>query len=151
MGLKLSAFTPSLANLAAGNKLIGVVGANDFGFTAEQVAYFMRNPIVVDKGNQSAGTQTFDVSQGPKHKLQLSGNLTIAFSNWPASGTYGEIEIRLINAGTHITWPTINWALGNGGFSTTFTDMGVTFLNAGSNFALIWSDDGGATLYGSAI
>lgn len=151
MTTKLSAIAPSPANLAASGRLVGVTGAAvDVIYTAAQVAYFVRNPIQSNKGNVASGTVTFDVSLSTKQRLQLSGNLTIAFSNWPASGTYGEVELELINAGTRPTWPTINWVIGDGTTSTTFSDMSVTLQNAGTNHVTVWSTTGGATLYGRA-
>jgi hypothetical protein len=74
---------------------------------------------VTDKGSVGTGTVTFSVNADPSYiseqKLTVTGNLTIAFSNWPSSGTYGEVEIQLVNGGSAtITWPTINWPIGGG-------------------------------------
>ena len=93
---------------------------------------------------------TFDVSVSSKQKLTVGGALTVAFSGWPASGNYGEVEVQLVNGGVNVTWPTIRWLLGDGTTSTTFANMGVTLSGAGSNWVVIWSTDGGTTLYGKA-
>ena|ERR1035437_4110545 len=104
-----------------------------------------------DLGTVTSGTATANVALSSEQKLTVGGNLTIAFSNWPSSGTYGEVEIELVNGGAHtITWPTINWRLGDGSSSTTFTDMNVTLQSSGTNFLMMWSTNGGTTLYGRA-
>ncbi len=109
------------------------------------------NFLLVDKGSVGTGTVTFDASAARKQKLTVTGSLTIAFSNWPSSGTSGEVEIELVNgaAGT-ITWPTVHWLKGDGTNSTTFSTMGVTIYASGTNFVSIWTSDGGTTLYGRA-
>lgn len=108
------------------------------------------NFVQTNKGTIGTGTVTFDASVATKQKLTVSGALTIAFSNWPASGTYGEVEIQLVNGSTNVTWPTVNWYVGDGTTSTTFSAMGVTLSAAGTNVVIVWSTDGGTTLYGKA-
>jgi hypothetical protein len=104
-----------------------------------------------DKGSVSGGTVNFDLVDSSKQKLTVGGNLTVAYSSWPKSGTYGEIEVELVNGGAHtITWPTVNWVKGDGTRSTTFSSMGVTLNSTGTNFVVVWTNDGGATVYGSA-
>jgi hypothetical protein len=102
-----------------------------------------------DKGSISTGTVTFDVSEDGKQKLTVAGALTIAFSGWPTAPTYSECEIELINGGTStITWASINWVISGGATSTAIADTGIALSASGSNYAVIWSDDGGSTLHG---
>lgn len=103
-----------------------------------------------NKGTINAGTVTFDVSISSKQKVTVGGALSVAFSGWPTSGTYAEIEIQLVNGGVGVTWPTVNWLVGDGTTNTLFSSMGVTLANPGTNFVIVWSTDGGITLYGSA-
>jgi len=106
----------------------------------------------VDKGTVSSGTVTFDVSAATRQRLQVGGALTVAYSNWPASGNYGEIMIQLVNGGAFtVTWPTTNWMVGDGTSSTTFSAMGVTLATSGTNWVTVWTLDGGTTLYGRAM
>jgi hypothetical protein len=106
---------------------------------------------LVAKGSVGTGTVTFDVSAANKQSLTVTGSLTVAYSNWPASGTYGEVEVQLTNGGSAtITWPTVSWLKGDGTNSTTFSTMGVTLYTSGVNFVIVWSTDGGTTLYGRA-
>lgn len=107
--------------------------------------------VQTDKGSVGTGTVTFDASVAAKQKLTVTGSLTVAFSNWPASGTYGEVEIMLVNGGSAtVTWPTVSWLKGDGTNSTTFSTMGVTLYSSGTNHVIVWSWDGGTTLYGRA-
>jgi hypothetical protein len=109
------------------------------------------NTTQTDDGTATSGTKTLDTQASIKHKLTNGGDFTLAFSNWPASGVYREVEIQLINGGAHvITWPTINWLKGDGTVSTTFSTMGVTLYSSGTNTVVIWTTDGGTTLYGRA-
>lgn len=107
--------------------------------------------LQIDKGSVGTGTVTFDVSAAVRQKLTVTGSLEIAFSNWATTGNESEIKLQIVNgrAGT-ITWPSVNWLIGNGASSTTFSDMGVTLAISGSNFVWIWTSDGGTTLYGTA-
>ena len=107
-------------------------------------------PLQVDKGTVTSGTVTFDASVSLKQKLTVTGAITIAFSGWPSASSYGEIEIQLVDGGTNVSWPTVHWLKGDGTSSTTFSDMGVTLQTSGTNFVVVWSTDGGATLYGCA-
>lgn len=111
----------------------------------------------IDKGTVGTGTVTFDVQAAFEQRLQVSGALTIAFSNWPASGIDAAIKLKLVNAGSAVvTMPTINWIKPDGTQTTTFATY-LTAINrpalqsAGTDFALIWSDDAGATLYGKLV
>jgi len=103
----------------------------------------------LDHGSADGGTITFDVAARSKHRLQVAGDLTLALANWPAAGTYGEVEIELVDGGgATLTWPTVHWVVGDGSTSTAFADMGVTLQAAGTNHVFLWSTDGGATVHG---
>jgi hypothetical protein len=112
--------------------------------------------VVLDKGTVTSGTVTFSAADGggtpfSKQKLTVGGSLTIATSNWPTTGTYAEIEVMLVNGGSAtITWPTVNWLVGNGSNTTTFSLMGVTLYSSGVNWVTMWSVDNGTTVYGRA-
>ncbi len=111
------------------------------------------SPTVTDKGTIASGTVTFNYATGgPVQKLTVGGALTVAYAGWPATGIYADIEVQLVNGGAFVvTWPTVNWFIGDGTSSTTFANMLVTLQAAGTNFVLVWTTDGGTTLYGRAI
>lgn len=104
-----------------------------------------------DKGTgAAASTQTFDVSAAGHQKLTVGGALTMAFTNWPAG--FGEVLIELVNGGAHtVTWPTIKWLKPDGSYVTTFGSTGVVLNSTDTDFVLIWSPNGGTTLYGKVM
>lgn len=142
-------------NILAGDRVIGLTssGTVDAYWTAAQMAAGLPNLCPrSDKGTVSTGTVTFDISVTPKWRLQVGGALTIAITGWPASGTDGMLDLKLVNGGAFaITWPTVSWAVGDGTYSATFTDQGVTLLTSGTNFVNFWGDTGGTTVYGRAL
>lgn len=106
---------------------------------------------LLDKGTVASGTVTFSVFRATKQKLTLSGALTVVFSDWAPAGTYSELEVQLVNGGLGVTWPTsVNWLKGDGTSTTTFASSGVTLQSPGTNWILVWSTDGGATVWGRA-
>ena len=111
----------------------------------------------LDKGTVSTGTVTFDVQAGFEQRLQVGGPVTLAFSNWPAAGTDISIKVKLVNAGSAIvTVPTTNWVKPDGTVTTSFSNylsaIGRSGLQAaGVDFAVWWSDDNGATVYGKLV
>lgn len=133
---------------------LAVLGSNVF--TGRQTIPSTTN-VVVDKGIVSTGTVTFDVSAAENQLVNVGGALTIAFSNWAASGSFSGVMVKLVNGGSAtITLPTINWQLPAGGFTTTFatymTAIGrVSLQTSGTDFALFWSDDAGTTIYGKLV
>jgi hypothetical protein len=130
--------TPQLGgNLDALGLDINNLGALDFDTT--------------DKGSVGSGTVTFSASVDGKQKLTVTGTLTLAFDSWAATGHYSEVEIELVNGGSAtVTHATVNWAVGDGTTSTTFADTGITLATSGTNHLIVWTTDGGSTLYGVA-
>lgn len=105
--------------------------------------------VYLDKGNSGTSTQTLDYTAGSHQKITVTGAHTIATSNWPPTGNLGELMLELVNgASSVVTWPTVNWVKSDGSFTTTFASNGVTLQTSGTDFALLWSRDGGSTIYG---
>jgi hypothetical protein len=50
---------------------------------------------LVNYGSVSTGSTTLDQSQGSYHKLEVSGDIILAFSNIPASNTHTSIMVEL--------------------------------------------------------
>jgi hypothetical protein len=108
--------------------------------------------LFVNKGTVSTGTVTFSFADGNVQRLQVGGALTIALSNPPASGFYGEMVIELVNgASATITWPTINWIKSDGTTTTTFASNGVTLQTSGTDWVFVWTRDAGTTYYGKIV
>ena len=113
---------------------------------------------VVDKGNSSTTTQTYDYTAGSVQTSTATGSHTIATSNWPPTGNLGELLIILTNGGAYtLTWPTISWILPAGTTSTSIAtylaaNTGRTALQtSGVDQILLWSRDAGTTIYGKLI
>ena len=112
-----------------------------------------------DKGTVSTGTITLSASDGNVQKLTIAGAVSLAVNGWPSPGIFGEVLIRLVNAGAYaVTMPSnINWPLPTTGapatsFAAYLTAIGRTSLQtAGSDFIYLWSDDGGFNVYGKLL
>lgn len=111
----------------------------------------------VDRGTISTGTVTFDYTSGSCQRLQVSGALTIALSNFPVSGNLGVMQLELVNAGSAtVTMPVINWIKLDGTFTTSIStylsNIGRTALQTtGTDFVMLWSRDSGTTVYGKVL
>lgn len=72
--------------------------------------------------NNVTGTQTLNLHLGNIFQIRPTGNVTIAFSNIPASGTFVGVLIRHEGDGTsrNYTWPAnTKWAYGEAPIFTT--------------------------------
>ncbi len=125
----------ALVSFAAGNKTVITM----------PTAYDIR-PVFKDNGSSNA----IDYNAGEMQRwAPSSGSQTLTISNWPLSGEYGTLFIEGVNLGVPtITWPTINWVKTDGSFTTTFASNGVTLQASGTDFILLWTRDGGTTIYG---
>lgn len=81
-----------------------------------------------------------------------TGAQTLSITGWPAAGLHGELHIEGVNLGAStITWPTINWIKFDGSTTTTFSANGITLRASGIDNVILWSRDGGSTIYGKII
>lgn len=121
-------------------------GSDDLSYVTPKGLFDAR--AVVAKGNSGTSTQTFVVATSPTQTVTATGNHTWAFT-WPSG--YSEIAVLATNMGAYtVTLPTVQWLKGDGTKSTTFSDMGVTLQSSGVNTIILWSFDGGTTVYGRA-
>ena len=105
----------------------------------------------LDKGTVSTGTVTFSFADASHQRLQVGGALTIALNGWSPTGNNATLMIELVNgASVAITWPTINW-IKSDGTTTSFASNGVTLQASGTDFVVLWTRDGGATIFGKVI
>lgn len=152
-------------NTAVTDADLAILGANTF--TAAQIygdqlasrAMFKDCGLtVVDKGNSSTSTQTYDYTAGSVQTSTATGNHTIATSNWPPTGNLGQILIQLTNGGAYtLTWPTVSWIKPDGTTTTSIStylaaNTGRTALQtSGMDQILLWSRDAGTTIYGKLV
>jgi len=122
--------TPKLGgNLDANSKIISA-------------AVFKGYHETIKAHGNSTGTVTLDLNDGNVHSLTQTGNITIAFSNWPASGTNGSITLIAHHDSTERTWTwpaSVVWPDGEP------PDMSGTDTTTILTFTTI---NGGTTVYG---
>jgi hypothetical protein len=105
----------------------------------------------VNKGTVS-GAVLITQSVGTEQKMTLGGAAVVTFTGFPTAGNYGEVELELVNGGSHtLTFGPVNWLLGDGTFSTSFSDLGVALQASGTNWIFVWSTNGGVTIWGKAL
>lgn len=97
-------------------------------------------------------TSALDYVNGSVQRWAPSGTVSLTVTNWPPSGALGELLIEGINLGAAtITWPTVNWIKSDGTTTTTFASNGVTLQSSGTDWFLLWTRDGGTTVYGKFV
>jgi hypothetical protein len=115
----------------------------------------LRRAMLKDTGwtyFNSNTTSALDYTNGSIQRWAPSGTVTLSVTNWPPSGNLGELFIEGINLGAAtITWPTINWITVTGVTTTTFGSNGVTLQTSGTDWFLLWTRDGGTTIYGKFV
>jgi archaellum component FlaF (FlaF/FlaG flagellin family) len=100
----------------------------------------------------STTVSAIDFTNGSVQRWAPSGTVTLTVTNWPPTGNLGELFIQGINLGAAtITWPTINWITATGATTTTFSSNGVTLQSSGTDWFLLWTRDGGTTIYGKFV
>jgi hypothetical protein len=113
--------------------------------------------VYLDKGTVGTGTVTFSYTNGSCQRLQVSGALTIALSNFPPTGNLGVMQLELVNAGSAaVVFPVINWVQLDGTFTTSIaTYLANISRNAlqttGTDFVMLWSRNAGTTVYGKLL
>lgn len=106
----------------------------------------------LDKGTVSTGTVTFSFADASHQRLQVGGALTIAVNGWSPTNNNATLMIELVNgASAAITWPTINWIKSNGTTTTSFASNGITLQTSGTDFVVLWTRDGGTTIFGKVV
>ena len=112
--------------------------------------------VYVDKGDSGTATQTIDVAAGTHQRIRATGNFTIAFFNWPATGNTGEVLLELAHDGTarSITFPTgCRFVKYDGSVTTTFSETLINLQSADGaiDWLYFWTRDAGTTLYCKVI
>ncbi len=133
------------------DSVVGVIGGTtDALITVARLAVSFGSQV--NDGTATGGTVTIHAAAGYSHKLTVGGVFTLAFADWAPAGNLSSVEVQLINGGAFgFTFPTVNWYLGDGTVSSLFSDMGITLQSIGTNVLLVWTTDGGTTLYGRAL
>ena len=142
-----TALTYTAANNASVVHLTGtetITGSKTF----TGVTTLTYNVNIYDNGTVNSGTNTFNFNNGNYQRMQAGGSVTLAFSNW-ATGLYNEMLLEIVNGGSQtITWPSINFITSTGAFQATPTR---SLQSSGTDWIVVWSRDGGNTLYAKVI
>jgi hypothetical protein len=103
-----------------------------------------------------SGTVTVNYASGHYQTLTTSGSVTLAFSNFPASGQQGWIIVRVTVASTAHTL-TLPAAVGTGASAASVLGIQgissnvITFVETGTYEFQFHTDDGGSTIYLSEL
>ena len=91
------------------------------------------------------GSVTLDRSNGEVQRVQLTGNVTLSVTNWPAAGQMGRLVLEMQNTGAYniTAWP--SGTIWPGGVAPTITSG-----SGKKDIIILMSFDGGTTIYGSA-
>jgi hypothetical protein len=115
----------------------------------------LRRAMLKDTGYTYYNSNTvsaLDFTNGSIQRWAPTGTVTLSVTNWPPTGNLGELFIEGINLGAAtITWPTVNWITSTGATTTTFASNGVTLQSSGTDWFLLWTRDGGTTIYGKFV
>lgn len=104
--------------------------------------------VVVTLG-QVTGTITIDYSGGPVQTVTLGGNGTLAFTNWPVSGTAGavSVQVTVTNTAYTLTLPSAVTATGiQGVVYPAGASPVIEFAAAGTYTFVFSSIDAGTTI-----
>lgn len=108
--------------------------------------------VFLDKGNSGTAAQTLDYTTSGHQKITVTGAFTLGTSDWPPTGNLGELLLELVNgAAFAVTWPTINWVKSDGTTTTSFASNGITLQASGTDWVMLWSRNGGTTIYGKVM
>lgn len=92
-----------------------------------------------------SGAQTINYAAGPYYTLTMSGNVSIAFTNFPASGTLGRVRVRVTaTAGQQLTLPAAV-SIGTSNVQG-FASNVITFNQSGTFEFEFETQDGGSSI-----
>ena len=103
-----------------------------------------------------SGSQTIDYAAGHYQTLTTSGSVSLAFTNFPASGTQGWIIVRVTVASTAHTL-TLPAAVGTGASAASVLGIQgissnvISFVETGTYEFQFHTEDGGTTIYLSEL
>jgi len=117
------------------------------------------NPTITGLNETSItmAANDIDLSLGNHFKKTISGNITFTISNVPATGNLNVFILELTNAGAYtVTFPTIQWELLDGSYSTNIStylaaNAPRSALKASGVDSLIFWVSNGATIYGKFL
>jgi hypothetical protein len=104
-----------------------------------------------NKGSIS-GAASINVQDGALQRITCTGPVAVTVSGWHASGTFSELMLEVDGAANLTAITGVKWIKADGTLTTDITQNGVTRQSSGNiDFALLWSRDGGSTVYGKFV
>ncbi|UOD28786.1 hypothetical protein INH39_25595 [Massilia violaceinigra] len=103
---------------------------------------------VIHYDNGTSGTLDYRNGQSQRW-APASGAKTLTVTNWPPAGVYASLRVKGINlaAGGIPTITGATYINYDGSYKTTAALANVTFQTTGTDFLLLFTDDGGATVF----
>ena len=146
----------SYATLAGSETLSNkTLGATTLGGNLTGGDFTVTRSMLKDTGYvfyDSGTTSALDYVNGSQQRWAPSGTVTLSVANWAPNGNLSELLIEGVNLGAAtITWPTVNWIKSDGTTTTTFSSNGVTLQSSGTDWVLLWTRNGGTTVYGKVV
>ena len=121
--------TTAVSNLGlpAASTIVINDGANDYNFNVQEKPQLKNYSETLAAQGNITGTHSFDLTNGNIQSATVTGDVTISFTNPPASGQVGTLTIFLTDGGDHtITWPgSVLWP---GGSAPSLTSGGTDLL-----------------------
>lgn len=81
----------------------------------------------------TGATLDVDYSASVYQTVTFDQNCAVSVINWPVTGTRGKIELRVVNGGA---------------FTVTVAGKTLPLTAAGTDVVVLWTEDGGTTVYG---
>jgi hypothetical protein len=139
-------------NVAAGeigNLLQGAVKTtdtiNDFNRNVIYKPTLQGEGYTVNNAGSVSGAVTVDLLLGSYQQLQVNGNATVSFSNWPGVNKYANIRLEVANANTNTTSTVAFSGVKRDTSTSTYTLT--TAMNTSSIFFDVWSPDNGSNVF----
>jgi hypothetical protein len=132
-GVFKAALTGTTLDNNMSDNLIYAVKLNDVSWT------YLQNTT-------TSGTVTLDYSAGQYQYVSTTGNISLAFVNWPAAGSAGsmDVAVNITNVGYTLTLPAAV-SVGTAGVHGLSSSV-ITFKSTGTYFFRFWTADGGTTI-----
>ncbi len=102
------------------------------------------------KHYDNGASGTLDYRNGQSQRwAPASGAKTLTVSGWPAAGIYASLRLKGVNlaAGGVPTITGATYIKYDGSYQTTAALANITFQTSGTDYVLLFTDDGGATVF----
>ena len=126
--------------------LSGTTLDNDFAGSTIVAAKMTDMRVTKTAKGTVSGTVTVDIEEGGYQTVTTAGNISLAFSNWPAAGAFSavRVSITVANVSHTVTFPAAV-SVGVEGITGISSNV-ITFPEVGTFDFEFSTDDGGSTI-----